>query len=54
MSECAPCRRNRHVECFSVLSDHPDDQCDCYDNDPERHETREALDFAMYGEVGGE
>lgn len=49
-SPCDPCGRGAHVQCWSVLSDHSDDACGCYDADPERHETEDAYQFAMYGE----
>lgn len=47
---CGACERGAHIECWSVLSPHPDDACACFHADVDRHMTDEAIYFATHGD----
>lgn len=44
--ECKPCQQGDHEGCYNVLSEHPDDQCVCFQRDEAKHWTKRALDRA--------
>ncbi len=47
VNKCNPCVSGDHEGCWSILSNAPEDNCDCYMSVPKMHETTRASLRAM-------